>query len=271
MDLYSKVSQKMSRMLTLDYSTSFGSATRLFPKKMQPHIFNIYGMVRIADEVVDTYTGSDKSNQLDQLEKDTFLAIKNNYSPNPILHAFAITANEYDIDHQSIKSFFASMRMDISPVKYDQKLYDIYIHGSAEVIGDMTLSVFTQGDKDLYAKLLPGARKLGSAYQKVNFLRDFAEDSNTLNRYYFPNVDKLLTDKSKKHITDEIKAEFAYALPFIKQIPNGADKAVLVSYSYYSKLLAKLEVTPAEVINTTRVRLPDYQKLAIFAKAKLTP
>jgi 15-cis-phytoene synthase len=267
-DLYSKVSQKMSRSLTLDYSTSFGSATRLFPRFMQADIFNIYGMVRIADEVVDTYMGDNKLQILNDLEQEVFESIKRQYSPNPILHSFALTANKFNIDHESIKSFFKSMRRDITPVKFDKKSFNDYIHGSAEVIGDMTLSVFTQGNKQEYNSLLLGARKLGSAYQKVNFLRDYAEDTARLGRYYFPDV-KSLTETAKKHIIDDIKEDFNYALPHINQIPNGADKAVKVSYIYYSKLLEKLERTPAEQILSSRVRLPDYQKAQIFALAKM--
>ena len=266
MELYTKVAYANSRQLTLSYSTSFGLSSRLFGKDIQKHIYAIYGLVRIADEIVDTYKGTDSSRLLDNLENDTYEAMKSRYSTNPIIHAFALTARQYDITQELIKPFFDSMRMDLHPQNYTDKNYEKYIYGSAEVVGLMCLKVFCD-DNDQYDKLKIGASALGSAYQKVNFLRDLSEDYRILGRLYFPAVTfEDFNDKAKHRIVKDIKKDFATALPALQALPESSRKATMMSYVYYSKLLEKLEQTPAEIIKTTRIRLPSHRKLLLLAQ-----
>ena len=266
MDLYTETSYQLSKILTLRYSTSFGSSTKLFATNLQPHIFAIYGLVRIADEIVDTYTGKDKKQLLSQLEKETYMSLKTGYSTNPIVHAFALTAKQYGITKQLIAPFFNSMRMDLKPQKYSQKLYEKYIYGSAEVIGLMCLKVFVEGDKQQYAALAPGAKALGSAYQKVNFLRDIASDYADRGRVYFPGVFFDDFDDDTKHeILSDIKKDFHAAHASLNNLPKSAQKAVKLSYNYYYELLKKLEKTPAETLKKTRVRVPTAKKIYLRA------
>jgi Phytoene/squalene synthetase len=264
MDLYTDTSYELSRKLTLRYSTSFGSSTKLFAPSIQPHIFAIYGLVRIADEVVDTYAQKDARKQLDRLEHETYIAIKSGYSTNPIVHAFARTANNYGIGKNLIAPFFDSMRMDLKPKQYTHRLYEKYIYGSAEVIGLMCLKVFVDGDKHQYKALAPGAKALGSAYQKVNFLRDIASDFNERQRMYFPNVAfETFNELEKQKIIIDIKKDFHDAHEAVSDLPNTAKKAVKLSYSYYYGLLKKLEDTSANDLKQRRVRVPAPKKLYI--------
>jgi len=268
MDKYTEISYRHARSLTLHYSSSFGLASRLFDRRIRPHIYAVYGLVRIADEIVDTYRGDDSTELLDSLEAETYAAIKRGYSVNPIVHAFALTASAYHIDISIIAPFFKSMRLDLTPHTYTPKLYKEYIHGSAEVVGLMCLRVFCEGDDAQYEARKDGARALGAAYQKVNFLRDVAEDYGTLNRQYFPEVDRNgLDDTSKQAVIADIERDFARALKDIERLPHTCKSAVKVSYTYYSELLAKLKETPAATIRTTRVRISDARKMQIFAKA----
>lgn len=266
MDLYTSTSYQLSKRLTLQYSTSFGSSTKLFNARIQPHIFAIYGLVRIADEIVDTYIGKDKKQLLNQLEKDTYTALKTQYSTNPIVHAFAITAKQYSINKQLIAPFFESMRMDLKPTKYSQKLYEKYIYGSAEVIGLMCLKIFVEGDTAQYKRLTNGARSLGSAYQKVNFLRDIASDYNERQRIYFPGVSfESFNESDKQVILTDIKKDFHDAHASLNQLPKAAQKAVKLSYNYYLELLKRLEKTPAETLRHTRIRVPTAKKVYLRA------
>lgn len=262
MDLYTATSYELSRLLTLRYSTSFSSSTKLFSPHIQPHIFAIYGLVRIADEIVDTYAGKDKEQQLDLLENETYKALKIQYSTNPIVHAFAKTAAHYDITKQLIAPFFKSMRMDLEPVHYSKKLYQKYIYGSAEVIGLMCLKVFVEGDAKRYTALAPGAKALGSAYQKVNFLRDIASDYAERQRVYFPDVSfETFSETDKQMILADIKKDLHEAHGSLANLPGSARKAVTLSYSYYYELLKKLEKTPADTLKHTRVRVPTAKKI----------
>lgn len=268
MDEYTAIAYRHARSLTLHYSSSFGLASRLFDRKLQPHIYAIYGLVRIADEIVDTYRGADAQKLLDDLETETYAAIERQYSVNPIVHAFALTAKTYGIDSVLISPFFNSMRYDLRPQTYDESLYHEYIYGSAEVVGLMCLRVFCEGNDEQYTSLEPGARSLGAAYQKVNFLRDIKEDFQTLNRQYFPDLPSgMLDEKGKQAIVIDIEKDFAHAAPYIDRLPLSCREAVRVSYTYYSKLLAKLKAAPVETIKTTRIRIPTHQKLEIFARA----
>ena len=241
----------------------------LFDPAIRPHIAAIYGLVRIADEIVDTYEGIDQQGLLTELEDETYHAIKRGYSVNPIVHAFALTAAQFNIDKSLIHPFFVSMHMDITPQIYDESLYKTYIIGSAEVVGLMCLKVFTHDDS-LYASLEPGARRLGAAYQKVNFLRDIKNDAEELNRWYFPIGSFATFDESiKQQLITDIEADFEAALPAAKQLPKNAQAAVMLSIRYYSALLEKLKATSAQELKRTRIRIPDSKKMRILLKAKV--
>ncbi len=267
MDLYNKVSYGNSRSLALSYSTSFGLSSRLFSKRIQPHIYAIYGLVRIADEIVDTYKGPDSSKLLDDLETNTYDAVKSGYSTNPIVHSFALTAREYKIDESLIAPFFTSMRMDLDSQDYDERNYKKYIYGSAEVVGLMCLKVFCEGDTTRYDKLKEGASALGAAYQKVNFLRDMSSDYVELGRLYFPGVTfDDFNESAKRTIIDDIENDFSLAYPSLRQLPRTARTATMLSYEYYSELLKKLKRTRADDIKKNRVRVSDYKKIVILIK-----
>ncbi len=266
MDLYNQLSADIAALLTKRYSTSFSSASRLFPAHIQKHIYAIYGLVRIADEIVDTYTGPDKCQLLDDLEREVSRCLQRGYSPNPIVHAYGQTARQHHIGDDLTAPFFKSMRMDIGHQTYTKKLYDTYIYGSAEVVGLMCLKVFCAGDEHEYDRLATGARALGAAYQKVNFLRDIAADQQNLHRYYFPGSSfASFDDQTKAVIVQDIRQDFMAALPYINALPKDVRPAVMTSYRYYEKLLGKLEHTPAATIKTTRIRLPAHQKARLLA------
>lgn len=270
MELYKDVSYVLSKTLTQRYSTSFGKSSSLFSKDIQPHIYAIYGLVRIADEVVDTYEGDDKAGILDALEQETYVSIVRGYSTNPIVHAFALTAAQFSISETLIKPFFESMRMDLAPQTYTTKKYEQYIYGSAEVIGLMCLRVFTGGDDEQYTKLEPGARALGAAYQKVNFLRDIASDFHDRGRVYFPGVSfETFDEETKEAIIKDITKDFEAAEPSVRTLPLSARKAVGLSFAYYTELLKTLEKTPAATLKTTRIRVPNSKKLALLVTQKV--
>lgn len=271
MELYDRVAYDTSRHLTLSYSTSFGISSRFFSSSVKPHIYAIYGLVRIADEIVDTYKGSDAASLLDRLEHDTYAAIEAGYSTNPVIHAYAQTARRYGIGRPLIGPFFASMRMDLSPQTYSTDQYGAYIHGSAEVVGLMCLRVFCGGDDKRYGQLKAGAAALGSAYQKVNFLRDMAADYRELGRLYFPGVTfDSFDETAKKAIVDDIRRDFQKALPALRQLPPSSKKATMMSYVYYSELLRRLEAAPAARIKSQRIRVPSRRKLTLLFRTLLT-
>lgn len=267
MDLYTATSYKASKLITNSYSTSFGLSIRLFEPALRPHIYAIYGLVRIGDEIVDTYTGDDQRELLDSLESETKRALKSGYSTNPVVHAFAQTAREFHINSALITPFFKSMRMDLSPQIYDQKKYETYIYGSAEVVGLMCLKLFVN-NKEEYSFFEPAAKRLGSAYQKVNFLRDIAADTNELDRWYFPNSSKETFDeKTKNAIIKDIEQDFHAAKSAIDTLPDASQNAVALSYQYYISLLHKIKQTPARELLRKRVRLNDAQKTVFLIKA----
>lgn len=267
MELYDSVARQTARSLTLRYSTSFGLASRLFASGIRDDIYAIYGLVRIADEVVDTYGGADAGHMLDALEAETYAAMERNYSTDLIVHAFARTARQYGIGRELVAPFFASMRADLQPVAFGRQQYDTYIYGSAEVVGLMCLRVFCTGEDEQYTTLESGARALGAAYQKVNFLRDLAYDRGRLGRNYFPQLqDHELDESVKQEIISEIEADFTVARGYIDRLPSNARRAVQASYTYYSELLERLRLTPADVIYRQRIRVPDSRKLLLFAK-----
>jgi len=269
-ELYTRVSRDSSKLLTKQYSTSFSSATRLFSKSVQPHIYAIYGLVRIADEVVDTYRGKDVDVVIADLEAEVYTALKRGYSTNPIIHSFVITANAYGITKKLIHPFFVSMTMDLSPQTYTQKKYETYIYGSAEVVGLMCLKVFCEGDETKYVALEKGASALGAAYQKVNFLRDMAADYVELNRVYFPGVSfESFSEKDKASIVKDIEKDFKTAHKAIDRLPQSSQAAVSMSVVYYEALLKKLKRTPAAVLIKKRVRINNIVKTALLTKATI--
>lgn len=272
MELYTKTAYQQAELLTNQYSTSFSSSSRLFDKTIRPHIYAIYGFVRIADEVVDTYQGDNILELLNDLENHTYEQIEKDtpFSTNPIVHAFVNTAKKFHITEELIGPFFDSMRMDIGKADFNQEEYNQYIYGSAEVIGLMCLKVFCKGDEALYLELEEGAKKLGSAYQKVNFLRDMKSDYEERGRVYFPGVDyNNFTETDKTRLEEDIKSEFLAAKQVIPRIPDSARKAIDTSYAYYYALLQQIEKHPASEIVKRRIRVPDSQKLAIFIKKGL--
>lgn len=272
MDLYTETSYELSRLLTLRYSTSFSQSSNLFSNDIRKHIFAIYGLVRIADEIVDTYTGEDKASLLKNLENEVAMATQTGYSTNPIVHAYAHTATTFALPPQLLRAFFVSMRMDLTKQTYTKKQYETYIYGSAEVIGLLCLKVFTYKDPDQYEALAPAAQALGSAYQKVNFLRDIASDHAEHGRVYFPGLQfENFNDTAKKAIIKDIKKDFARAKPALQQLPRSAQKAVSLSAAYYSELLNRLESAPAETIKTSRVRVPNSTKFQLLIKSTLKP
>jgi len=269
MDQYTAASYKASQLVTTTYSTSFGLSIRLFEASLRRHIYAIYALVRIADEIVDTYTGPDKSQLLDDLEAQVGSTLQTGYSTNPIVHAFATTARQYGIGTGLLTPFFNSMRMDITPKQFDQTLYEAYIYGSAEVVGLMCLKVFTN-DAALYKKLEAGASSLGAAYQKINFLRDIAADAEGLGRWYFPIASFETFDETiKLSITKDIEKDFAAAKKAIVGLPASSRKAVTLSYQYYTKLLKQIEKTSVTELKKRRIRVNDIQKLALFLQTSM--
>ena len=267
-ELYQKTSTECSKVVTLNYSTSFSSAIKLLQPALRPHIFNIYGFVRLADEIVDTFHDHDKSLLLDQFEEETFNSINRGISLNPILNSFQQTIKTYDIELHLISAFFASMRSDLSVNRYDRQGYNEYIYGSAEVVGLMCLHVFCEGDKKLYNKLKGAARALGAAFQKVNFLRDIQSDFHDLSRLYFPGCDfHRFTNSDKLQIEQDIEKDFIIAYEGIRNLPLKARFGVYVAYKYYYSLFKKIKSTEPAHILRKRIRIPNYQKMYILLRA----
>ncbi len=270
MKLFHSTSEQCSKITTETYSTSFSSAIKLLHKDLRTPIYNIYGFVRFADEIVDTFHGYNKLQLLDEFKTETYNAIERGISLNPVLHSFQLTVNAYKIELPLIDAFFKSMECDLSKAKYDAEGYAAYIYGSAEVVGLMCLYVFCEGDKDLYSRLKPSAQALGAAFQKVNFLRDVKADYQELNRTYFPNLDfKNFTAAMKKHIEQEIEEDFSYAYQGILQLPVKARFGVYVAYKYYLSLFKKIKKVQASKILEQRIRIPNYSKAFILAKASI--
>ena len=264
--LFNDISQEFSKLVTIKYSTSFSLATKTLNSSIRSHIYNIYGFVRFADEIVDTFHEFPKKELLENFENNLFMALKNKISLNPILNSFQLTVNKFNIDYSLIESFLKSMKWDLNKKKYNsQKEFNEYIYGSADVVGLMCLKVFVNGNPKKYKELVPSAMALGSAFQKVNFLRDLKDDHENLNRSYFPNIDFAnFSEESKKNIINEIKKDFELALKGIKKLPNSSKLGVYTAYKYYLKLLHKLEKTPSLKIKSTRIRIPNYQKVNLL-------
>lgn len=267
-ELFYKVSEGCSRITTQQYSTSFSSAIRLLHKDLRQPIYNIYGFVRFADEIVDTFHQHNKSELLSQFKKETYDAIERGISLNPILNSFQKTVKEYNIDLKLVDAFLHSMEMDLAKQYYNQSEYEEYIYGSAEVVGLMCLYVFCNGNKEQYEILKVPARSLGAAFQKVNFLRDVKDDYNGLSRVYFPGIDfNNFTERQKREIEEDIQKDFQNALTGILQLPLKARFGVYVAYKYYLSLFKKIKTVHYSTILESRIRIPDYKKLLIVLRA----
>ena len=268
---YDKVTETCSKIVTQSYSTSFSLATKMLDSSIRNHIYNIYGFVRFADEIVDTFHDFPKEELLNRFEKDLNFSLEKKISLNPILNSFQLTVNKYNIDRKLISAFLKSMRWDLNKNIYKtDKEYKEYIYGSADVVGLMCLKVFVKGDDNLYFKLKPAAMSLGSAFQKVNFLRDLKKDYQELDRTYFPNVDfNHFDEETKTNIIKEIENDFNLALKGIFDLPIESRFGVYTAYKYYNKLLKKLKNIPSKKIQNTRIRVPNYQKMGVFARSYL--
>lgn len=266
--IFDNVSFHCSENVTKTYSTSFSSAVKMLAPSIRQDIYNIYGFVRFADEIVDSFHDYNKDLLFDLFEKDLESALENKISLNPILNSFQHTVNQYDIPKELIDSFMKSMRLDLTKKEYQTKAeYNEYIYGSADVVGLMCLKVFVKGDTKKYDELKDAAMRLGSAFQKVNFLRDLKADYEDLSRTYFPNTDlSQLNETSKMEIISEIEEDFRIGFSGIVNLPIEAKFGVYTAYIYYKKLLLKLKNTPSLEIKNTRVRVSDYQKFQLLTK-----
>lgn len=263
--LYNEVCLKASNTTTSSYSTSFSLGIRSLDKQLRGPINAIYGFVRFADEIVDTFHGFDKAALLARFRSDTHQAIKEGISLNPILHSFQRVVNMYGIEAELYDTFLDSMAMDLHDRTYDKRAYETYILGSAEVVGLMCLRVFCKNDDALYQQLKPAAMKLGAAFQKVNFLRDLKDDHVNLGRTYFPGVDVSRMDSDTKHrIESDIKADMDAALSGIKQLPRGSRFGVYMAYVYYLALFKKIQALPCDRILKERIRVRNGDKLALL-------
>ncbi len=265
MELYEQTTFECSKLITQRYSTSFTLGIKTLHKKFHMPIYAVYGFVRYADEIVDTFYQNDQAQLLNEFKTDTYKAIEQKISLNPVLHAFQSVVNEYQIPHDLIEAFLHSMEMDLEDRTYDDAHYNEYIYGSAEVVGLMCLKVFCEGDEEQYAKLVPPARKLGAAFQKVNFIRDIKSDFEDRGRVYFPGVDFNDFNKSaKEQIEEDIQKDFDEALIGIQQLPQGAKMGVYLAYQYYIKLFRKIKNCPPSKIKEERIRIPDLRKMTIL-------
>jgi len=269
MNLYDEACFECSKLITKKYSTSFSLGIKTFDKSFRYPIYAIYGFVRYADEIVDTFHDYDQQQLIDRFSDETFRAIREGISTNPVIHSFQQIVNQYHIDHELIRAFLRSMAMDLDNKAYDKESYQTYIYGSAEVIGLMCLRVFTSDDV-LYQSLIPKARSLGAAFQKVNFLRDVKADYTERGRTYFPGIDfNNFTEQDKLTIEAEIKHDFDEAFEGIKRLPVGTRLGVYIAYIYYLQLFKKITNTSVNVIMQQRIRVSDGRKRALFCNALL--
>lgn len=273
--LYDQVSFQIAKNITKKYSTSFSLGIKFLHKDLQNDIYGLYGFVRVADEIVDSFHGYDQSNLLSNFIKDTHEAIENKISNNPVLHAFQIVFHKNNIDIKLVNQFLVSMQMDLNPDKqYDQSSYKNYIVGSAEVVGLMCLKVFLEGNNKYYEDLKPYAEALGSAFQKINFLRDFKDDYELLGRVYFPEVNfNDFSNGQKKSIEDDIEKDFIKAFEGIKLLPKKSRLGVYIAYVYYHRLFQKIKKLNSIAVLNERIRVNDFRKLYLlfscYAKDKL--
>jgi len=264
-EIFDRVSFEASRQATRAYSTSFSAGIRMLNKRFRNPIYAIYGFVRFADEIVDTFHEHDKQNLMAQFRHDTEKALKDGISLNPILNCFQITCAQYNIEFELIDTFLKSMEMDLQKTEYDRQGFENYILGSAEVVGLMCLRVFTEGNHEQYESLKPNAMSLGAAFQKINFLRDMKADFEGLGRAYFPNLDfRNFNECDKQTIQKEIEKDFEHAYEGIIQLPKEARLGVLISYVYYKSLFVKICAVPSHRIMEERIRIPNQKKIALL-------
>ena len=265
-ELYDEVSMKCSRITTKSYSTSFSLGIRCLDKSLRDPICAIYGFVRFADEIVDTFHDYNKDELLARFKEDTYKSIADGISLNPILHSFQRTVNQYQIDHKLIDQFLYSMEMDLTEREYDQQEYETYILGSAEVVGLMCLKVFCNGDESFYQELKPNAMKLGSAFQKINFLRDLRADYIGMGRTYFPNLENMdeFNEENKKAIEADIEEDFRQGYEGIKKLPRTSRFGVYLAYVYYYSLFNKIKNTPCTRVMSARIRIPNQRKFSLL-------
>lgn len=267
-ELYHQTSEAMSRKLALNYSTSFSLGIRLLAREYRSAIFSVYGLVRVADEIVDTFHNHNKAALLADFKAQTYQAIEAGISTNPVLHAFQLAANRYGIGKDLIEPFFVSMEADLDQQSHTADSYDEYIYGSAEVVGLMCLRVFCNGDERQYRLLKPYARSLGAAFQKVNFLRDMKSDKEDRGRIYFPGIDfSNFNDDVKMQIIRDVKLDFRHALEGIVRLPIGCRLGVYTAYIYYLKLLEKIERSTVRDILQSRIRIPNAEKITLLVKS----
>lgn len=266
--LYDELAFDISKSTTRKYSTSFSLGIFALSPKIRPAIYAIYGYVRLADEIVDSFHDFDKKTLLNRFKNETYIALDEGIALNPILQSFQESVHKYDIERRLIDQFLHSMEMDLHDVDYNSEQYQEYIYGSAEVVGLMCLQVFTEGNKQQYEELKPFAMKLGSAFQKVNFLRDLKDDYQILGRTYFPHIEMgVFTDQVKREIEQEIHQEFKEALVGIKLLPKSAKFGVYLAYKYYLRLFKKIKGIPAENILQKRIRVPNSEKLSLMMRS----
>nr|WP_199162756.1 phytoene/squalene synthase family protein [Elizabethkingia sp. ASV34] len=266
--LFDELSYEVSKCTTRKYSTSFSLGILALKPSIRSAIYAIYGYVRLADEIVDSFHDYNKEKLLSRLKKETYIAIEEGISLNPILQAFQQTVHDYRIDRELIDTFLHSMEMDLQKIDFDSKLYNEYIYGSAEVVGLMCLQVFTEGNKEKFEELKPYAMKLGSAFQKINFLRDLKDDYQILGRTYFPGINMSVFDNSVKFkIEDEIETEFKQALIGIKKLPGSSMFGVYLAYRYYLSLFYKIKKTSSQRIMQNRIRIANSQKLLLACES----
>ena len=266
--LYHNVTYKISKLITKEYSTSFSTAVGFLRRDQQLAVYSIYGFVRYADEIVDTFHDIDKKHFLETFEKEYYQAVKSGVSLNPVIHSFQLTVRKYQIDDELIRAFLRSMKADLHKTRYtDESEINEYIYGSADVVGLMCLKVFVNGDESLYKQLRVPAMRLGSAFQKVNFLRDLKKDTEQLNRQYFPElVNGILTDGIKTKIIQKIQRDFNEAYEGIQSLPGRSKLAVMIAYSFYKTLLRKIQKRPAQMIMASRIRISGARKTLLFLK-----
>ena len=265
-DLYDELSFRISKLTTTAYSTSFSLGIRVFNKRFHDPIYGIYGFVRLADEIVDTFHAYDKERLLQDFKKDTHEAIEDGISLNPVLNSFQHVVNKYGIERELIDTFLLSMEMDLDKTTYDQYGYEKYILGSAEVIGLMCLRVFLEGDEKKYQELKDNAMSLGSAFQKINFLRDLRADYKTLGRTYFPGVDiSNFNDSERQTIEKDIEKDFRHGYEGIKQLPSAVRRGVYIAYIYYYSLFNKIKNTSTTTLLNKRIRIPNIRKYWLLA------
>lgn len=269
-DLFDQVSLKCSRITTRSYSTSFSLGIMLFDKTIRHHIYSVYGFVRFADEIVDSFHDYNKRELLEQFKKETYDAIDKGISLNPILNSFQYTVRIHNMDMELIDLFLKSMEMDLIDLTYDENTYKEYILGSAEVVGLMCLTIFCRGDVEMYNQLKPSAMKLGSAFQKINFLRDLKADHDWLGRTYFPGLDVANMDlEAKKKIEEDIEADFRAGYEGIKMLPNNSRFGVYLAYVYYYSLFNKIKNTHPSQILEKRIRVPNQKKYSLLVSSFL--